>query len=374
MLTRACLTTIALLMTMPAWTQALPTATAGTEIPDEYRMPIPPMASGQAFPTTSLSESRSNYLDSGLSFQPSYDDNLLPDNGTHTIGDMAYSIRPMIELDRLTPRLHQTWAYQPGFTIYQKTSARNEADQNASLALQYRLSEHATVSGQESFLRSSNVLNQPESLSGGPISGSPPSSPADIIAPFADTLTNTANAEVAYQFSMNGMVGAGVTTAIHNYPNQTQSSSLYNSNSRGGSAFYNRRLFGTQYIGVTYQYLKTLGNPQTGQLEIHTHTIFPFYTAFLGHAFSLSLAAGPQYFSYAQSPLPTSRSWTPAVMGSVGWQTQRTSLASSYSRTVSGGGGLLGAMSTNSASASINMANDTHLERWINGTLCNTQE
>ena len=114
MLTRACLTTIALLMTMPAWTQALPTATAGTEIPDEYRMPIPPMASGQAFPTTSLSESRSNYLDSGLSFQPSYDDNLLPDNGTHTIGDMAYSIRPMIELDRLTPRLHQTWAVPTG--------------------------------------------------------------------------------------------------------------------------------------------------------------------------------------------------------------------------------------------------------------------
>ena len=146
-------------------------------------------------------------------------------------------------------------------------------------------------------------MNQPESLSGGPISGSPPSSPADIIAPFADTLTNTANAEIAYQFSMNGMVGAGVTTAIHNYPNQTQSSSLYNSNSRGGSAFYNRRLFGTQYIGVTYQYLKTLGNPQTGQLEIHTHTIFPFYTAFLGHAFSLSLAAGPQYFSYTSAPV-----------------------------------------------------------------------
>ena len=352
MLTRACLTTIALLVTMPAWSQALPTAAAGPDISDEYRMPIPPMASGQAFPTTTLSETRSNYLDGGLTFQPAYNDNLLPGNGTQPIGDMSYSIRPIIELDRLTPRLHQTWGYHPGFTMYKKTSARNEADQSASLALQYRLSEHTTVSGQDSFIQSSNVFNQPDSLTGGPISGSPPSSPADVIVPFADRLTNTANADVAYQFSMNGMVGAGGTTAMFNYPNQSQSSSLYNSNSRGGSAFYNRRLFGTQYIGVTYQYMRILGNPQIGQLEIQTHTIFPFYTAFLGHAFSLSLAAGPQYFSYALSPFPTSQSWTPAVMGSVGWQAEHTSLAASYSRTVSGGGGLLGAKSSNRASVS----------------------
>jgi hypothetical protein len=353
MLTRVCLTTIALLVTMPAWSQALPTATTGTGIPDEYRMPIPPMASGQAFPTTPLSETRSNYLDGGLSFQPAYYDNLLPGNGAHPTSDMSYSIRPTIELDRLTPRLHQAWAYHPGFTIYQKTSARNEADQSASLALQYRLSEHTTVSGQNNFLRSSNVFSQPYSLTGGPISGSPPSSPADVIAPFVDRLTNTANAEVAYQFSMNGMVGAGGTTSMFNYPNQSQSSNLYNSNSRGGSAFYNHRLFGTQYIGITYQYLRILGNPQIGQLKIQTHTIFPFYTAFLGHAFSLSLAAGPQYFSYAQSPFPTSQSWTPSVMESVGWQTEHTSLAASYSRSVTGGGGLLGAKSSNSASASV---------------------
>jgi hypothetical protein len=151
---------------------------------------------------------------------------------------------------------------------------------------------------------------------------------------------------------MNGMVGAGGSTAMLDYPNQTQSSNLYNSNSRGGSAFYNRRLFGTQYIGVTYRYLRILGNPQIGQLEIQTHTIFPFYTAFLGKAFSLSLAAGPQYFSYAQSPFPTSHSWTPSVMGSVGWQTEHTSLAASYSRSVTGGGGLMGAMSSNRASVS----------------------
>jgi tetratricopeptide (TPR) repeat protein len=236
MLAQTCLS-LALLAAMPVWSQALPTATPGPDIPqDEYRMPIPPMVSGQAFPTSTLSETRSNYLDAGLSFQPTYYDNLLSGYGAQPISDMGYSIRPMVELDRLTPRLHQTWTYQPGFTFYQRTSARNEADQSAALDMQYRLSQHITVSGSDTFQKSSNVFNQPYSLSGEPISGAPPSSPANVIAPFANQLSNTANAEVAYQFSMNGMIGGGGTTAMFDYPGQAESSGLYNSTSRGGSA------------------------------------------------------------------------------------------------------------------------------------------
>jgi hypothetical protein len=352
MLTRACLTTIALLMTMPAWSQA-PSATTGSDTSnDNSGMSIPPTVSGEAIPTTTLSTARSNYLDVGLTVQPTYYDNLPGGNGSQPIGDTAYSIRPTIKLDELTPRLHLTWAYDPGFTIYQKTSARNEADQSASLALQYRLSEHATVSGQDNFLRSSNVFNQPDSLTGGQISGSPPSSPVDVVAPFAERLTNTANAELAYQFSMNGMIGAGGSGTITNYPNQAQSTGLGSSNSRGGSAFYNFRLSSTQSLGANYQYVRILNYPVTGQLEIQTHTVYLFYTATLGNRLTLSLSAGPQYFSYAQSPFPTTHSWTPAVTASTGWQGERTGLAASYSRTVSGGGGLLGAMSSNSASAS----------------------
>ncbi len=352
MLARACLTTIALLMTAPAWSQAAPAATAGAYIPDEYRMPVPPMAGAQPFPTSSLSEARSNYLNGGLSFEPAYDDNLLPGNGAHPIGDVAYSVRPTVGFDKLTSRLHQTWMFNPGFTIYQNTSARNEADQSASVALQYRLNENTTLSGRDVFQRSSNVFNEPYSLAGAPISGAPPSTPADVIAPFAERLTNTANAELACQFSMNSMIGGGGTASMFDYPNPSQSPGLYNSSSRGGSAFYNHRFSGTQYLGVTYQYLRILGNPQIGPLEIQTHTIFFSYTAVLGHAVSLSLAGGPQYFSYAQSPLPTSSSWTPAVTASLGWQAEHTNLAASYSRSISGGGGLLGAMSANSASLS----------------------
>jgi len=352
MLNRSCLT-VALLVAMPAASQVVPTATGPAEnLGDEYRMPIPPMVSGQAFPTSTLAETRSNYMNAGFSFQTGYYDNLLPGLGAAPISDIGYSITPTVQVDQLTSRLHETLDFRPGFTLYQQTSARNEVDLSASYDLQYRLSPHMTLSGQNGFQKLSNVLNQPGSALGSPVSGAPPSSPADVLVPFANRISNAANVEYTYQFSRDAMVGGGGTMALSNYLDQTQSAGLYNSNSRGGSAFYTRRLGGSQYVGTTYQYMRILGNPSGGQLEIQLNTLFAFYNAFIARRLSLSLAAGPQHYGLAFSPVPPSGSWTPAVTGSVGWQAERTSFAASYSRSISGGGGLLGAFSTNSASAS----------------------
>jgi hypothetical protein len=352
MLPRAFLS-ISLLIAIPALSQVVPSATGPAEsFDDEYRMPIPPMVSGQAFPISTLAETRTNYLNAGVTFQSAYYDNLLPDYGTHPISDFGYSITPTLQIDQLTPRFHQTLDFRPGFTLYQRTSARNEADQTASYDLQYRLSPHMTLSGQDSFQKISNVFNQPDSLLGAPVSGAPPSSPADVIAPYADRLSNAANGEFTYQFSRDAMIGGGGTTALSNYLDQPQSTGLYNSHSWAGSTFYSRRLAGSQYLGATYQYMQILGNPSGGQLEIQLNTVFAFYTAFLAHRLSLSLAAGPQHFALTFPSLAPSASWTPAVTGSLGWQAERTSLSASYSRSISGGGGLIGAFNTNSASGS----------------------
>jgi hypothetical protein len=352
MLTRFCLTAT-LIIAMPAVSQVVPAATGPAEnFGDEYRMPIPPMVSGQAFPTSTLAETRSNYLNAGISFQSGYYQNLLPGYGAAPINDFGYSITPTIQIDQLTSRLHEALDYRSGFTLYQRTSARNEVDQSASYDLQYRLSPHMTLSGQDSFQKSSNVFNQPDSLLGAPVSGAPPSSPANLVVPYANRLGNAANVEYTYQFSRDAMIGGGGTTALSHYLDLTQSTGLYNSNSRGGSAFYTRRLAGSQYLGATYQYMMITGNPTGGKLQIQVNTLFGFYNAFVAHRLSLSLAAGPQHYALAYSSLPPSASWTPAVTASVGWQAERTSLAASYSRSISGGGGLLGAFSTNSAAAS----------------------
>src|SRR3984885_14435530 len=51
--------------------------------------------------------------------------------------------------------------------------------------------------------------------------------------------------------------------------------------------------------------------------------------------------------------LPAARAWTPAAGGSLSWQGRLTNVAVSYSHIISGGGGLIGAVKMDSATASI---------------------
>ncbi len=61
------------------------------------------------------------------------------------MGDESYSIVPYISLDETTSRLHSILKFDPGFTFYQHTSDRNEADENGGLDMSYRLSPHVTA-------------------------------------------------------------------------------------------------------------------------------------------------------------------------------------------------------------------------------------
>src|SRR5580700_5572747 len=162
-----------LLAGVPAWSQdggqsATPApAVAGPmgDIPakdDAGRMLTPPPVSGQTYPLSFTSEERSNYLRGGVTFNTAYSDNVLGATSASPVSDLSYSGWPTLALDETTSRLHAVLTYAPGFTFYERTSAFNEADQNLSLALQYRLSPHVTVSLRDSLQKSSNVFNQPD--------------------------------------------------------------------------------------------------------------------------------------------------------------------------------------------------------------------
>ena len=148
------------------------------------------------------------------------------------------------------------------------------------------------------------------------------------------------------------MIGAGGTFTNLHYPNPKEVLGLFDSSSRGGSAFYNHRLSKRHYIGALYQYSRIVAVPTGPQFETQTHTVSLFYTVYLKPTVSLSFSGGPQHYEAMQSSLFASRSWSPAATASLGWQARRTVLAASYSRTVTGGGGLLGAFNSNSATAS----------------------
>jgi len=330
------------------------------DVADNDRMLTPPTVSGQSYPTAPTSEERSNYLRYGVSFTGAYTDNALGGVTGHPISDISYSIAPSLALDETTSRLHWVTTYAPGFTLYQRTSARNEADHNASIDFRYRLSPHVTFDAQDSFQRSSNVFNQPNLGLTGEVSGSAQQANLSVIAPLADRLSNSGNISLTYQFALDEMVGAtGIFTNLH-YPHPEQVPGLYDSSSQAGSAFYSFRVSKRHYLGVAYQYQRLVSFPSDGLSKAQTHAGLFFYTLYPTSRFSISLFAGPQQSDIVQppapplgSPTPQIRAWTPAAGASLSWQTRLNSFALSYAHVVSGGGGLSGAVLMDAATASL---------------------
>ena len=156
---------------------------------------------------------------------------------------------------------------------------------------------------------------------------------------------------------------AGVTGTFANlhYPIPTEVSGLYDSSSQEGLAFYSHRVGRSQYIGASYAYQRLLSYPTSGLNETQTHAALLFFTfAPISSRFSFSLFGGPQYADTVQPPSPPqqsqgfeTRTLTPAGGASIGWQGRLNSFALSYTHIVSSGGGLIGAVQLDSATASV---------------------
>jgi len=329
---------------VPSAAQVAPEANGGTG--DNSQMMTPPPVSGQSYPSEVGAEARSNYLRAGVNFGAAYIDNLYA-GSTNPASETTYSVFPTIAYDQVTPRQHRQFMYSPGFTFYQPSSSLNEVDQNLNASLEYRLTEHTKLIAGDTFQRSSTAAGI-----NNPVSGIPQNTVPGVVPPFAERLSNTANAQFTWQFSPLGMIGAGGTFGKFDYPNNKETTGLFDSDERGGTAFYNRRLTATQYFGANFAYSQTLAHLQIGDGQTQTQSIYLFYTIYPVHTLSLSLSGGPQHYSASEPGEPTSGSWGPLVIASMGWQGTRTSVAVSYSREVTAGGGLLGAYDSNSTNGS----------------------
>src|SRR4051812_25216748 len=155
MITRTLIFVLILLGTVPLWSQDDPGGAPVTPAdvkaePDDTRMLTPPPASGEAYALTPTFESRSNFVRAGVTFNTAYSDNVLGGVVGKPVSDANYSVWPTIAIDETTTRLHSVLTYAPGFSFYQRTSDRDEADQKAMIDFQYRLSPHVTASLRDS--------------------------------------------------------------------------------------------------------------------------------------------------------------------------------------------------------------------------------
>jgi hypothetical protein len=318
----------------------------------EDRMITPAPVSGGGYSLAFVTElERENYLRGGFTFTTAFDDNIVPsaDSG-HGISDTSYSVRPWIALNQSRPRLRWDLSYAPGFTFYQKTTSRNQADHNLSVDFEYRFGPHVTLTLRNSFLKSSNMFGE-FNQTGGQNSSTGIDTPVPtLIPPVVDQLNNTANAELTYQFGPNRMIGAGGTFSELQFPNAEQTTRLYDSSDRRGHAFYAHRLSGKHYLGATYQYQVLFAYP--GNAETQTHTLLLFYSLFLKPNLSISAFAGPERSNTTGTAGAPFQIWSPAVGFGLSWQGMRTSVALRGARKISEGNGLSGAVRSDSLDAS----------------------
>ncbi len=340
-----------LLATSCLWSQENP-ASMSTGTTDDQPMVVPPPVSAESYPSGVGAESRSNYLRTGLTFTAAYNDNILGGQSSSAVADESYSVWPFLAFDETTSRLHSVITLTPGFTAYQRTSGRNEVDGNLNADVSYRLSPHVTLHLVDTFRKSSNFLNQP-TVGGDTAFGTSQVSPVTVIAPTADQLSNIGTAQLTYQFGPNAMVGASGTFTNLHYSNASQVPGLYDSTSRGGSAFYNHRLSGRHYVGVTYQYQTLLAYPTGFESKTQTNGVMLYYTFFVKPTFSVSFFGGPQYSNTEETNYPSTHGWSPAAGASIAWRGRQTNVVLSYSRMIAPGGGLMGAVHQNGGTFSL---------------------
>lgn len=329
-------------------------------------MNMPAPVAGESYPMTGTDDVRTNYLSLGMTSIVSYNDNVFPGGNLQEQGEESYSVLPSIMLNQLTPRQHRVLNYTAGFVFFQPTTALNSVQQSANAMFQYRSSVRTTLSFSDNFQQSSNPFNQASTVPVIPISGSPEAPTVAVIAPFAEQYSNGGNVGVSYQYGKDGMIGVSGTTALLDYPNLSQVPGLNNFISGAGSAFFSRRLTGSQYLGGIYNYSYVMTNPVDSTTE--TQSISMFYTMYLNRTLSLSLSGGPQHYVATESGVSTSSAWTPQFTASLGWQRSHGSFAGQYNRTVTGGGGLIGTYESNSATGD---ATWQYSRTWILGASAN---
>ena len=325
----------------PAWSQD----SSPGDIPAWEDTPmLTPFPINQDYSMTFASETpRTNYLRGSLALVSIYDDNMLPYSAPG-ITDIQYSAQPSLDLQQSRARLSWEADYRPGFKFYQRNSSLNGVDHALQLGLTYRLAPHVTMSLSDTFQKTSDLLYLSEIA---PIQ----QSPISLVPPTTPKTTNVGTADITYQFSRNGMIGAKGAISGLWYQDRPNLSGLYESASGGSDVFVSRRLTGRHYVGVTYGFQELLTRP--GDRETQTHRTQLFYQLSLPPTLTLSIFGGPEH-SHTHSGISLLLDkWTPSGGASLVWQREHASCMVSYLQGITEGGGLSGAVQSRQSGASV---------------------
>jgi len=305
---------------------------------------IPAMLGGAGISSAFISElERSNYLRGGVNVGAVYDSNpLLLSSGTES--NTSESIFPNIRIEESSSRMRWTLGYAGGLTVNQKITNQNQGSQNLNFDSQYRLSPHVNLRVAETFSMTTGFF---DAGNGAEVVAGSGGSNASLIAPLSTQRASMTTVETNYHFALNDLIGASGSFYDLHFTNVPAGTQLTDSQTATGSAFWLHRIFRGDWAGASYHFDRIVFNPGSGESRVHS--FYAVDTLNLSNRFTLTGFVGPQYLEnqgFAPGALQVTQSNNWSVAGGIegGWANQRTSVSAGFSRNISDGGGVLGAV------------------------------
>jgi len=322
----------------------------GTEDTSEDLPQVPALLGGKGISTAFLAEmKRSNYLRGGVNVGATYDDNpLLLANGESNTSETIF---PNIRIEESTSRMRWSLGYAGGLTVNQKITSQNQGSHSLNFDSQYRLSPHMNLRIAETFTMMTGFFdagNGADTLAG----SSGPN--ASLITPLSTQRSSVTTVETNYHSALNDLIGASGSFYALDFTNVPAGAQLTNSETASGSAFWLHRVFRGDWGGIDYRFDRITFNSGSDETRVHSFTVVD--TLSVSKRFTLTGFVGPQYSENEGLVPPAtlssqSSAWSITGGADGGWHGDRTSLSAGYSRSISDGGGVLGAVHVQSVRA-----------------------
>ena len=356
-------------MTLRPWTKVLlavailaaPTTVCAQGSSSQANVPM--IASGQmptAVPSGDLSPT--NVFNLNVSAGVRFDDNALF-SSVPRHSDLYYSFTPNLAFDQTLRRVSWGVSYGPGVDISQHAFYPDQFTNDVGGHFTWLVSKHSSFSAQQNYIRSTDPFQQ---------FGSQPytTTPGPLVAPnqsiFVPNLHREgllSQAQYSYQLSAHTSMGLGGSFGLEHYnyrSGNAASTPLINSQAVSGQAYISHQISPRHQLGVEYNAEVFKFSEFNARSTIHSFLVFDDLR--LTAKSKLSLYGGPEYaltsnqvelglgFVILQIPVQ-SNEWTWSAGGAYSWTGHRAAMVLNYSRRVSTGMGLVGAVQLDGGSA-----------------------
>src|SRR5579859_4995992 len=324
---------------------------------------VPMIGSGQMpTPVPTDDQMPTNVFQMRLAAGVRFDDNALLGSLVKR-SDVDYSFTPNLAFVQTRKRLDWGLSYGPGVDISEHQFFGDQFTNDFGGHFTWSISRHGVLSAQENYILSTNPFqqfgSQPFTTTPGPIVAPNQS----IYLPNFRTTASLSQVQYSYQLGAHTTFGMGGNFDLERYANTSGSGAptpLINFQMASGQAYLAQQFTPRNQVGFQYggQVLKF----QQVAARTTTHSFLIFDEVKLSPNSNLSVYGGPEYsltanqvelnLGFALVIIPVkANTWSWSAGGTYTLNGRRGAMVLNYSRRVSDGGGLTGAVELNGGSA-----------------------